>query len=282
MQIRTTAAPAIGRSMPGGVERQLGPLDPHPEERRPGPGRSRSRGGRPPVAWSRIILTIMPVGRPHRLERPELLEVFEREVVKRLPGDRRPDQEAEDRGDPEVDRDAGVLQVIVDRLPLETRRRSSPPGRSAVGSRRRRPWGRPLVGLGQDVGEDLPLLRDEALGPRVRRVDHRVRLERPRRLADPDHDGPVVVHLELGAEELPVVQAPARRPSGGGPGTASGAGCCRRSPRPACGGREASLRGSSGGAPTIDESSRPSRITDSITCLGVSRLLSILARAFPL
>ena len=54
-----------------------------------------------------------PVARAHRLEGPELADVLDGEQIEGLAGDRRADEKAEQHGDPEVDRDAGLLQVVI-------------------------------------------------------------------------------------------------------------------------------------------------------------------------
>ena len=62
---------------------------------------------------------------------------------------------------------------------------------------------RQVNGVEPEKSEDD--IQREQLGPRVGRVDDRIRLERPGRLADPDDDRPVVVHLELLADKPLVV-----------------------------------------------------------------------------
>src|SRR5262249_33505523 len=60
-----------------------------------------------------------PIADPDRLERAKLFEVLESEEIERLSRDHGAyDQGARD-GDPEVDRNAGVLLVITDAVPAE-------------------------------------------------------------------------------------------------------------------------------------------------------------------
>src|SRR5262245_5808372 len=59
------------------------------------------------------------VAHAHRLERPELLEVLDREQVERLPRHHRSHHQGHADGDAEVHGDAGVLEVVADAVPHE-------------------------------------------------------------------------------------------------------------------------------------------------------------------
>ena len=94
MQIRTIATAGDRQELPGRVEGQLAPR----RSSQPNSAASPTPEAVAEQADDRRLeqdhADDPQVGRAHRLERAELLEVLEREVVERLPGDRRADQEA--------------------------------------------------------------------------------------------------------------------------------------------------------------------------------------------
>src|SRR5262249_59480035 len=59
------------------------------------------------------------VGNADRFQRTKLLQVFERKEIERLPGNYSAHNKGDGDGDPEVNGDAGVLQVVADAVPPE-------------------------------------------------------------------------------------------------------------------------------------------------------------------
>ena len=170
------------------------------EQRPPGPRRGRSRSPRPPAACSRTMPTMRQVAHAHRLERAELVQVLQREQVKRLPGDGAADDEAERDGDAEVDRDAGPPQVsssiVFQTNSSRVRAWQAGPRRPM---RRQTSSMRRHAGFAPGQDERTSALRScghELHRLAVARVEDRERLKRLRRLAHADEHGPVVVHLE--------------------------------------------------------------------------------------
>src|SRR5262249_56734467 len=60
-----------------------------------------------------------PVGNADRLQRTKLLQVFERKEIESLSSDHRAHDDGDGDGDPEVNGDASVLQVVADAIPPE-------------------------------------------------------------------------------------------------------------------------------------------------------------------
>src|SRR6266571_859095 len=132
----------------------------------------------------------------HGLEGAELLQILDREQVEGLAGDHRPDDEGHGDGDAEVDRDAGVLEVVVDAVPHELLRRPGTEARLLRDAGRERLGADPGHRPGDDEGELGPLASQEVDGFAVAGVHDGQAREGSRGIGDAHDRDPVVVHLQ--------------------------------------------------------------------------------------
>ena len=105
MQIKTTAAAVIGNSHQGVKKASSVPAHSPAEQGRQSHAHSVAQQS-DDRGLKQDHLDDPAVGHPHRLQGTELLDVFQREVVESLPGNRRSHQEAQEGRDPEIDGNA--------------------------------------------------------------------------------------------------------------------------------------------------------------------------------
>jgi hypothetical protein len=130
------------------------------------------------------------------LSAPKCFRLSSVKLKKVWPAMARPDDEAQHHGHAEVDRDAGVLEVVLHRHLLEVVARHGPEAVTGLDARRHRVRVLPRGRVRQHEGQQLALARRELRGARVGRVHHGLALEGARDAADAHHDGAVVIELE--------------------------------------------------------------------------------------
>src|SRR5262249_22035874 len=135
-------------------------------------------------------------GNADRLQGAELFQILDGEDVERLAGNHGADNQRDSNRDSKVDWNTGVLQIVDNRLPGETRSGDGMQPRLLVDSPAKFRNRYIRLALHQDEGELVALAADELDRLAVTREHDRGRQERRGRFRDPDDPDRAVIQFQ--------------------------------------------------------------------------------------